>query len=233
MTLEARSTDLFYGYLDDLAERIGGPLCLTDPGLSRRCPKAGLYFFFEHGEARPNGQPRVVRIGTHALTPTSRTTLWGRLGQHRGHSGGTNPGGGNHRGSIFRRHVGSALLNQRGDNSQLLASWMAPLPHPDQLQAERALEVEVSRVIREMPFMWLDVPTRSDGGSDRGLLERNTIALLSTLAGGSEAASPTWLGRNASAPKVSGSSLWNVNHVDDAFEPSVLDLLQSYVRTTA
>jgi hypothetical protein len=233
VTHRARLTDLFYGSLDELAERIGGPLYLTDPGLSHRCPKAGLYFFFEHGEARPNGRPRVVRIGTHALTPTSRTTLWGRLGQHRGQSGGTNPGGGNHRGSIFRRHVGSALLNQRGDNSQLLASWMAPGPHPDQVQAERALEVEVSRMIREMPFLWLDVPTRPDGGSDRGLLERNTIALLSTLAGGSEAASPTWLGRHAIAPKVSGSSLWNVNHVDDAFEPSVLDLLQSYVRTTA
>lgn len=139
VTPRARLTDLFYGYLDELAERIGGPLYLTDPGLSRRCPKAGLYFFFEHGEARPNGRPRVVRIGTHALMPTSRTTLWGRLGQHRGQSGGANPGGGNHRGSIFRRHVGSGFLNQRGDNSQLLASWMAPGPYPDQVQAELSM----------------------------------------------------------------------------------------------
>lgn len=110
---------------------------------------------------------------------------------------------------------------------------MASKPNPDQVQAERGLEVDVSRVIREMPFLWLSVPTRPDGSSDRGLLERNTIALLSTFAGGGEATSPTWLGRHALAPKVRESSLWNVNHVDDAFEPRVLELLHSYVRMTA
>jgi hypothetical protein len=225
------ATDMFYAHLDELAERTGGLKHLTDPGLSRRCPKAGLYFFFESGERRPNGCPRVVRIGTHALTPTSNTTLWGRLRQHLGNTGGSNPGGGNHRGSIFRRHVGSALLKQRGD-SHLLAAWMAPRPWPEQLDAERALEVEVSSVIRRMPFLWLDVPTRPDGTSDRGLLERNSIALLSTLAGGDEAASLNWLGRHAVAPKVRESSLWNVNHVDEAFEARTLELLQSYARNT-
>jgi hypothetical protein len=225
------ATDLFYAHVDDLAERIGGLKHLTDLGLARRCPKAGLYFFFESGEVRANGRPRVVRIGTHALTPSSKTTLCGRLRQHMGRIGGSNPGGGNHRGSIFRRHVGSALLNQRGDTDQL-ASWMARDPAPAYVDAERALEVEVSHVIRAMPFSWLSVPTRPDGSSDRGLLERNLIALLSTLAGGDEAASTTWLGRHAVAPKVRESSLWNVNHVDDAFEPSTLDVLQAYVRTT-
>lgn len=232
MTSRDRDTDRFYALLDELAERVDGPLQLTDPGLSHRCPKAGLYFFFEIGEVRPNGRPRVVRIGTHALTPSSGTSLWGRLRQHRGQMSGAKPGGGNHRGSVFRRHVGTALLNQRQDTTALLASWMASRPHPDQVQAERALELEVSRVIRAMPFLWLSVPTRPDGSSDRGLLERNAIALLSTRAGCGETASPTWLGRHAGAPKVSGSSLWNVNHVDDALEPSVLELLRSYVRGT-
>jgi hypothetical protein len=225
------ATDLFYVHMDELAERIGGLKHLTDRGLVRQCPKAGLYFFFESGEVRPNGRPRVVRIGTHALTPSNQTTLWGRLRQHMGRTGGSNPGGGNHRGSIFRRHVGSALLDQRGD-TRLLASWVAPDPFPDYVHSERALEVEVSHVIRAMPFLWLSVPTRPDGSSDRGLLERNSIALLSTLAGGEEAASSTWLGRHAVAPKVRESSLWNVNHVDDAFDSGALDVLQSYVRTT-
>lgn len=231
MINRTEATDLFYAHLDELAERTGGPMHLTDPGLSRQCPKAGLYFFFESGEVRPNGRPRAVRIGTHALTPSSKTTLWGRLRQHFGNTGGSNPGGGNHRGSIFRRHVGSALLN-KSDDVQLLASWMAPDPLPGQLDAERALEVEVSRVIRGMPFLWLSVPTRPDGSSDRGFLERNSIAILSTLAGGEEVASPNWLGRHAVAPKVRESSLWNVNHVDDEFEPSSLDLLQAYTGTT-
>ena len=43
--------------------------------------------------------PRVVRIGTHGLKNGSRSTLWGRLSQHRGSS---RSGLGNHRGSSFR-----------------------------------------------------------------------------------------------------------------------------------
>lgn len=231
MTSQAEATDRFYDLMDNLAERIGGVKHFTDLGLARQCPKTGLYFFFEDGEVRPSGLPRVVRIGTHALTTTSKTTLWGRLRQHMGHAGGSNPGGGNHRGSIFRRHVGSALLKQRRD-TDLLVSWTASEPLPDHVDAERALEVEVSRTIRAMPFLWMSVPTRPDRTSDRGMLERNSIALLSTLAGGAEAASPTWLGRNAVAPKVRESSLWNVNHVDDSFDPATLDVLVSYVRET-
>lgn len=230
MTSPAEATDRFYDLLDNLAERIGGVKHFTDVGLARHCPKTGLYFFFEAGEVRPNGLPRVVRIGTHALTTTSKATLWGRLRQHMGRVGGLNPGGGNHRGSVFRRHVGSALLKQRGD-TDLLVAWTASQPRPEHVKAERALEVEVSRAIRAMPFLWLSVPTRPNRTSDRGMLERNLIALLSTLTG-AEAASATWLGRNAIAPKVRESSLWNVNHVDDSFDPGALDVLETYVRAT-
>ena len=76
-------------------------------------PARGVYFFFEDGEARSTSGtgPRVVRIGTHALTAKSSTTLWNRLAQHRGVVG---TGGGNHRGSIFRLLVGEALLRRRG-----------------------------------------------------------------------------------------------------------------------
>jgi hypothetical protein len=67
-----------------------------------------VYFFFEDGEVRADGGLRLVRVGTHALTATSKATLWGRLRQNRGQVGGRSPGGGNHRGSVFRRHVGAA-----------------------------------------------------------------------------------------------------------------------------
>lgn len=191
---------------------------MTTAGLAQACPRAGLYFFFENGELRPNGQPRVARIGTHALTATNNTTLWGRLRQHRGSAGRSNPGGGNHRGSIFRRHVGSALLAKRG-NTKLLASWMARQPLTGYKDAERTVEVEVSLVIRAMPFLWLNVPTQTDGTSARGFLERNLIALLSTMAGCAEGPNPGWLGSHAVASKVRDSSLWNVNHVDEQFHP--------------
>ena len=76
-------------------------------------PRRGVYFFFEPGELREDGRtPRVVRVGTHAVSAGSRTTLWTRLRDHRGHVIGRHVGGGNHRASIFRRHVGSALLGR-------------------------------------------------------------------------------------------------------------------------
>ena len=54
---------------------------------------------------------RVVRVGTHALKAGSKSTLWGRLSQHRGTA---RAGGGNHRGSIFRLLVGIALARRSG-----------------------------------------------------------------------------------------------------------------------
>ena len=61
-------------------------------------PQRVVYFFFEDGEARSDTGSglRVVRVGTHALTGTSKSTLWKRLRQHRGTD---KSGGGNHRGS--------------------------------------------------------------------------------------------------------------------------------------
>jgi hypothetical protein len=41
-----------------------------------------------------------------------------------------------------------------------------------------------------------------------------------------------WLGHHAVAPKVRASSLWNVNHIDETFDPKVLDVLESYVWAT-
>lgn len=227
----AETVDRFYALTNALADRLGGTMLLTGNGLARACPRAGLYFFFENGELRPSGEPRVVRVGTHGLTVKSKTTLWGRLRQHMGNVGGSSPGGGNHRASIFRRHVGSALLSRRG-KTDLLASWMAARPLPDLRDAELRVEVEVSRTIRAMPFLWLNVPTLPDGTSHRGFLERNLIALLSTLAGSTEGASSAWLGHHAVAPKVRASSLWNVNHVEEAFELIALDVLQSRVQRT-
>src|SRR5581483_2988737 len=70
-------------------------------------PQRGVYFFFEEGESRSTGggESRDVRVGAHAVSAGSSTTLWQRLSQHRGSSSL----GGNHRGSIFRLLVGQAL----------------------------------------------------------------------------------------------------------------------------
>ncbi len=79
--------DRFYSILRALQQQQGGPRRLADCDARSGWPKRGVYFFFEPGELRaaPNqGEPRVVRVGTHAVSANSGTTLWDRLKQHKG-----------------------------------------------------------------------------------------------------------------------------------------------------
>ena len=174
--------DEFYRLLNRIAVGEDGPRRLAECTGRDGWPRSGVYFFFEDGETRVDGTSRVVRVGTHALRPTSgKTRLWSRLRQHRGRIGGRNPGGGNHRASIFRGHVGTALIRRDSLPDGLLKSWVSSHRNPEWAQAEDQLEREVSRYIGSMPFLWLAVPTKPDGSSDRGIIERNSIALLSCL----------------------------------------------------
>ena len=135
----------------------------------------------------------MVRVGTHGLTATSKATLWGRLSQHRGQLTGRNPGG-NHRGSVFRRHVGAALIRRDGRPNDLLVSWLdRHRPPGERASQEPDIERKVSDYIRAMPFLWLSVPDRAD----RGYLESNSIALLSCLANGPDLPGASWLGHSA------------------------------------
>jgi hypothetical protein len=219
-------TDRFYALMDELSARVGGLRKLRDC-TSTGWPSHGVYFFLESGETRLDGSPRVVRVGTHALTATSATTLWQRLSTHRGSAGGSRPGGGNHRASVFRLHLGTALLGRDDWPSDVRESWRDNHADPAARRAEYPLERAVTQHIGDMPLLWLAVPDRAT----RGLVERNTIALLSRRSGGVDPASPTWLGLTADSEKVHTSALWNVNHVDDAHDPTFLNTLQQLVRS--
>jgi hypothetical protein len=95
----------FYKILEALEQRWGAKRLLRDCDGRQEWPQRGVYFFFEQGEMRAQSGAgmRVVRVGTHALKPGSKTTLWNRLSQHQGVR---RSGGGNHRGSIFRLLAG-------------------------------------------------------------------------------------------------------------------------------
>src|SRR4051794_27245281 len=92
----------FYAILAKL--EASGPQGLALSTYSGRSgfPMRGVYFFREPGEFRAASPSslRVVRVGTHAVSANSKSTLWKRLRAHLG----TRSGGGNHRGSIFRLH---------------------------------------------------------------------------------------------------------------------------------
>jgi hypothetical protein len=80
-----------------------------------------------------------------------------------------------------------------------------------------------------MPFLWLAAPTGTDGANQRGYIERNSIGLLSNPPGLQDPPSPTWLGHHAASLKVRGSGLWNVNHVEEDYDPEFLTLMRGLV----
>jgi hypothetical protein len=227
---DARLSDLetFYSILAALAGKLGGARKFVSCS-GRLCwPQRGVYFIMEEGENRSDtGKgPRIVRVGTHALKGGSGTKLWTRLSQHRGQ---TNTGGGNHRGSIFRLIVGTAVMAQRGYDCP---TWGKGNTTTAAIRAdELTLEREVSRVIGAMPFLWLAVDDEPRAESLRGYIERNTIALLSNFDRKPlDPPSAGWLGHHCNRERVQKSGLWNSNHVDERYDPAFLNDLEHLVR---
>ncbi|GEJ56607.1 hypothetical protein [Anaeromyxobacter diazotrophicus] len=222
-----------YEVLADVQHRLGGPLSLRGCHGRMTWPTRGVYFFFEPGEERSTSGigPRVVRVGTHALTSTSTRTLWNRLSQHRGVA---KSGGGNHRGSIFRLLVGEALLRRDQAHIETWGVGGSPrdvararnLSPGTVIEVERSTEVAVSGIIGAMPFLFVRVDDPPGPESMRSVIERNAIALLSNLAKDPvDPPSSGWLGHHSGHERVRGSGLWNNRHVEGQYEPSFLDLL--------
>jgi 5-methylcytosine-specific restriction endonuclease McrA len=217
--------DELYAAIDELRRRLGGAR-LAEANSRSGWPDRGVYLFFEPGEYREDGvTPRVTRVGTHGLTERSTTRLWTRLAQHRGSVGGANPGGGNHRASVFRFHVGTALIARDGWD-EAAATWgRTAVGSSDNRADEAALERAVSRYIGSMPLLWLDVPDRGD----RAALEAGLIALLSNADRDPvDPPSDGWLGHHADRRAIRRSGLWNVNHVDDQPDTAVVDRFRTH-----
>lgn len=228
----------FYGLIEALRRSVGSRK-LSECSGRMLWPQRGVYFFFEDGEVRSESGvgPRVVRVGTHALTATSRTTLWDRLSQHRG---SVKTGAGNHRGSIFRLLVGEALLRRNGESvrtwgvgqSLAHASNAQGLSRAEVKAAENEWERAVSRSIGAMECVWLDVSDAPGSGSARAFIERNAIALLSNLD--REPVDPPsggWLGRSSGREQVRRSGLWNNQHVAEPYDRTFLDQIEECART--
>ena len=158
-----------------------------------------------------------------------------RLRQHRG----SESGGGNHRGSIFRLLIGQALLAEM--SSQKCRSWGVA---GDKKKASQALNVDrktidvselpvemaVSQKICKMPFICLGVDDEPGKGSLRSIIERNSIALLSNFDGHCiDLPSDSWLGHRSDRELVRRSGLWNQRHVNEAYNSGFLDVVESLI----
>lgn len=226
---EAR-VDHLYALVDRLRFK-GWSRRLGDCSGALGWPSRGVYFFFEPGEVRADGRSRVVRVGTHGLTPTGRTTLWKRLSQHRGNLGGANPGGGNHRGSVFRLHVGEALLRRDGDPDGIAATWGRGTSEASEVRlAEAAHERRVSAHLGQMEVVWVAIEDDYGPTSERGLVEAAAIGTLSLLARPhGDQPSDTWLGRWSAREVIRRSGLWNVRHVEGVQAQLGLEALERWV----
>ncbi len=224
-----RTNDLirFYALLRQLKGGVGGTRLLRGSSKKSGWPGRGVYFFHEAGEHRSDtgDGPRVVRVGTHAVSRGSKTTLWKRLAQHRG---STRSGGGNHRGSVFRKHVGLALIQR----DQLgYPTWGDGSNAPREIrETERAMEQVVSGVIGDMPFVWLDVDDEPSKDSLRAYIEAQSIALLSNFEKSQiDSPSETWLGFHRNHREITASGLWNVRCVKGEYDPMFLDTFERLI----
>ncbi len=205
---EKRIKDLieFYGLLGRLEKNIGGgrKLADCDGRMEWQWPERGVYFFKESGEARKESGEglRIVRVGI------TKNSLGKRLRQHKG----TKAGGGSHGGSIFRRYVCRALIEKNGYNL-----------------SKGNLEEEVSSVIGNMPFLWLEIGDKAG----RRYIEKNSIALLSNQNKSSiDPPSSNWLGKKCDRERVRNSGLWNNNYVGKDYDPGFLCKLKDFIAKT-
>ena len=100
-------------------------------------------------------------------------------------------------------------------------------------EAEASIEAGVSEYIGQMPFLWLDVNDAPGPNSNRGIIERNAIALLSSYRSPSaDVSSRDWLGHYSNRERVRLSGLWNNNHVNATYDPAFLDEMESRIEST-
>ncbi|EPR37362.1 hypothetical protein dsx2_0708 [Desulfovibrio sp. X2] len=220
--------DRFYAAVADLEKGLGGRRTFGECSGRMDWPDRGVYLIFEPGEFRSDGvTPRVVRVGTHAVSVAAKSTLWSRLRAHRG----TLQGSGNHRASIFRLHVGRALAQR--DPSLMVETWGVGQSAPKAVRkGEERLERAVSEYIARMCVLWLNIDDAPGRGSDRAYLERQIIGLLSADGRLADPSSENWLGRGSFNTRISDSGLWNLDYVLFDHESEMLDRFEAYVAAT-
>ncbi len=85
----------------------------------RAVPPNGISLFFERGESGSIGgatRDRIVRVGTHRVN--------GRYpGRLQTHFGSVKTLNGNKNASVFRRHVGGALMQRDNPDDPRLPEW--------------------------------------------------------------------------------------------------------------
>lgn len=165
-----------------------------------KIPLNGIYIMFEEGEIG-HGMDRIVRVGTH----TGDNQLPSRLLQHYVNE--------NKDRSIFRKHIGRALLSRDGD--PFLQQWNLDLTTSAAKKQyggtvdfgkQRQVEKRVTEYLqRNLRFVCFPV----DDKSARMKWESRIISTVSWCDKCGPSAA--WLGLHSPNAGIRESGLWNIN----------------------
>lgn len=158
-----------------------------------RLPRNGIYFFYEEGEFCRHfdvKRLRIVRVGTHRKQDRFRS----RMRQHFR---------GNKNGSVFRKHLGGAVLRRRNPDDFRLDEW---LKH-DTPTVREVEELVTNKLAAGFTFKCIEVEDKKE----RLNLEERLIATLAKCPDCEP--SVGWLGHYAASEEIRQSGLWNVQHV--------------------
>jgi hypothetical protein len=215
-----------YGMFAQLVDRMG--LHKLRDILAEELPKQGVYFFFDDNEPTifSTSIPRLVRIGTHGVSAGSVATLRNRLRTHLG----TRAGAGNHRASVFRLHVGRAIIERDGLHDAY-PNWGKGQSAPKQVaELEAPLEAKVSEYIGNLRVLFMPVLDTAGTGSMRATIERQFISMFTENLCAIEESSRTWLGRFSDKPSIRDSGLWNVRDVGNEYDLKFIPLLDGLLK---
>lgn len=182
-----------------------------------KMPPNGIYIMFETGEMG-HGRDRIVRVGTH----TGDNQLPSRMLQHYVNEKKDR--------SIFRKHIGRALLSRDGD--PFLQQWNLDLTtsaakkrYAEIVDFEKQRQVE-SRVTEYLQQRLRFVCFRVDDKSARMKWESRIISTVSWCEECSP--SPDWLGLHSPTERIRQSGLWIVNELyREPLAEGELDQLES------
>jgi len=185
-------------------------------------PGNAVYFFYEKGECcgHPGAKPRIVRVGTHR-----DGNFRSRIAEHflldERKMAFTRDQPAPHERSIFRKHIGRALLNKTGD--PYLPVWELDFTtrkareayrHLRDISKEAAIEREVTQLLRHrFSFRFIEIADQMQRMGNQGL----EPALIGTLASCPQCGpSVRWLGRYSPKVPIRETGLWLIHHLKSA-----------------
>ncbi|PSO33562.1 hypothetical protein C7G41_00865 [Bradyrhizobium sp. MOS002] len=217
------------GELYSIFDKLGsaGQIKTLRDALQSSLPDQGVYFFFDPKEQTRFSQtlPRLVRIGTHGVSSGSRATLRDRLRTHLG----TSDGYGNHRSSVFRLHVGEALI-RRDELREQYPDWGSGQNSTAAVRdKEKPLERAVSEILGSLLVCWIAVADKSAKESARSLIERLSIALFTEHLLPVEGPGSNWLGLHSKHNVIVKTGLWNLRDAGGKADVSLPRIIHTRV----